>query len=363
MPTMTSLPPSRTSPTTRTWRRPSPASSRRSRHSDRRTTRSPSRRSASSSDARPELGRLPLAEVGEHRQHAAVVLARLFERELREDPSHVALDRLRVEHEALGDALVRAALGHEAQDLALSRRQLVERAVGAGPSEEPRDDLRVDDRLAGRDAADRIGEVADPGHMLLEEIADRGRALTQEVDGVPRLDDLREDEDADGRVGASDLARRLEALGRVGRRHADIDHEDVRARCADELDEPVDPVGLADDLEPAGSERRRDGLAQEHRVIGEDDAQRALAHRACAGIRAWSTVPPPGGLSMVNVPPTAPMRSTSPWSPDPRRGSAPPRPSSTIVTDRSSRSSSASTVTSVAPACFTAFVTASATRK
>ena len=45
-------------------------------------------------------------------------------------------------------SLVRAALGHQREHLALARGQLVERARRARPPDEARDDRRVDDALA-----------------------------------------------------------------------------------------------------------------------------------------------------------------------------------------------------------------------
>src|SRR6266540_50851 len=61
-------------------------------------------------------------EEREHREHPAMVVRRGGEVELGEDVSNVALDRLgRYEH-PLGYGLVRPALGHERQDLAVPVR-------------------------------------------------------------------------------------------------------------------------------------------------------------------------------------------------------------------------------------------------
>ena len=72
-------------------------------------------------------------------------------------------------------ARVRAALGHQAEHLALARGQVVERVAAPGAGEELRDDLRVDHGAAGGDAVDGVEEVADVGDAVLEQVADAAR--------------------------------------------------------------------------------------------------------------------------------------------------------------------------------------------
>jgi hypothetical protein len=57
----------------------------------------------------------------------------------------VALDRLQLEVQPVRDRLVRPSLRHQAKDLALPRRQLVEGRVLPRPPEQARDDFGVDD--------------------------------------------------------------------------------------------------------------------------------------------------------------------------------------------------------------------------
>src|SRR6266545_7138314 len=66
----------------------------------------------------PALG----PQEGEHGEHAAAVIALRAQAKLLEDARDVLLHRALGDHEALGDALVRAALGHQLEHLALTGR-------------------------------------------------------------------------------------------------------------------------------------------------------------------------------------------------------------------------------------------------
>jgi len=70
----------------------------------------------------------------------------------------VGLDRAGAEHEALGDARVRAPLGHQPEDLALALAEVVDRAAVAAAADERRDNVRVDDGASLADAPDRSRE-------------------------------------------------------------------------------------------------------------------------------------------------------------------------------------------------------------
>jgi hypothetical protein len=80
-----------------------------------------------------------------------VVVWRGEQPELEEDRVDVRLDRLRAEEQRLADRTVRPALGHQAEDLALARRQLLERVVVVASTEQLCDDVRIDDGAAVRD--------------------------------------------------------------------------------------------------------------------------------------------------------------------------------------------------------------------
>ena len=68
-----------------------------------------------------ERDQLVRPHVGEHGEDAAVGVGRRPQLELGEDVGDVLLDRAAAEHQLAGDAQVRAALGHEGEDLDLAR--------------------------------------------------------------------------------------------------------------------------------------------------------------------------------------------------------------------------------------------------
>ena len=88
-----------------------------------------------------------------------------------------------------------------------------------------------------------------------------------------------------------------------------------------------------------------------------------IAFRLIQGVGAASVmvVPPPTGLEIVRVPPTAATRSCSPIRPEPHSASAPPLPSSLMVRSRRPSCETAAIVTTDASAYFAVLVSASAT--
>src|SRR5205085_10030078 len=121
------------------------------------------------------------------------VVRRLGEPELREDAVHVALDGLRTEEELLADPLVRASLGHQAENLSLAWAEPLERVMLAPPAEELRNHLGIDCRATARNAFHRVDELFDVHHALFAEVADLFLPLAYELGGLPRLHDLRAD--------------------------------------------------------------------------------------------------------------------------------------------------------------------------
>ena len=233
------------------------------------------------------------------------------EPELPEDARHVLLDGPLGDDELVGDALVRAALGHVLEHLALARGQLVDGVVAAPPADELRDDRRVERRAALPHTPDRGGELAHVGDPVLEQVADALGALGEQLHRVRRLDVLGEDEHADLRIRLADLLRGPEAFVRVRRWHADVDDDDVRRVAAHLQHQVIGGAGLPDDLEALVLEQPRDALAQKDGILGED-----YPH----GISTRMRVPWPRGLSTCRRPSRASTRSTRPRSPEPLVG-------------------------------------------
>jgi hypothetical protein len=148
--------------------------------------------------------------------------------------------------------------------------------VGARAAEKPCHHLRVNDRAAGRQSAHRVSEVVDPCHPILEQVTDARRIVAQQLDRVACLDVLREHQDCDPGMLASNLARRLQPFGGMGGWHADVHHQHVRRCVSRQLDQAVDVGRLADDLEARGSQGRRKRFPQEDGVVGKADAQPRL---------------------------------------------------------------------------------------
>ena len=95
------------------------------------------------------------------------------------------------------------------EDLALARGERLERIVVALAAEHAGDDLGVERRAAGRNAADGVGEGVDVRDAVLEQVADAGGVVGEQLAGVGLLDVLGEDEHADvGQLGAGSPARR-----------------------------------------------------------------------------------------------------------------------------------------------------------
>src|SRR4029453_1605382 len=132
--------------------------------------------------------------------------------------------------------------------------------------------------------------------------------LTEELECMTRLDDLREKKEADGRVLVADRLRRACSLVRLRRWHPDIDDRDVWFCAPDCGLERASVRRLRHHFEAAIREDAREPLPEEDGIVGDHDSH---------GISPTTRVPPPGGLSTVSLPPRASTRSSRPLRPDP----------------------------------------------
>ena len=201
-----------------------------------------------------------------------MVLRARRQTELLEDARHVLLHGARRDEEALRDRLVRAALGHLLEHLALAGGELVERILAPTPPHELAHDRRIERRAALADTAHRGGELVHVRDPVLQQVADAFRVLGQELHRVARLHVLREHEHARAREALADLLGRAQTLVGLGRRHADVHDRHARLVHRHVSEQVLRGAGLGRHLEAGLLEQARDALAKEDRVVGEDDA-------------------------------------------------------------------------------------------
>ena len=99
-----------------------------------------------------------------------------------------------------GDRVVRAALRHQPEHLALARAQLGQRVLAPAAAEQARDDLGVERAAALPHAPHRVDEALEVGDAVLEQVADALGVRGEQLHRVALLDVLREDEHADAGV-------------------------------------------------------------------------------------------------------------------------------------------------------------------
>src|SRR5439155_10369370 len=160
----------------------------------------------------PQSPILVAAEVGQHGEHPAVILRRRLQLELAEDDPDVALDGSFGEPEPIADRRVGTTLRHELEDLSFARREVVQRARRATPTEERRDHFGIDDRAAATDPLDRVDELGEVADTVLQEVPDAAWRVAEEPQDVPGLDVLRQDQQPDRWVRCADLAGNLETF-------------------------------------------------------------------------------------------------------------------------------------------------------
>ena len=181
----------------------------------------------------------------------------------------------------LRDRVVRAALGHQLEHLALARRELLERVVAARAAHELGHHLGVERRAAVGHAPDGVDEALHVGHAVLQQVADAagasrrpGRARSP----PPRTGRARA---RPCRAARPDLERGPQAVVCVRGGHADVDHRNVRLVGPHLTDQVLGVARLAHDLEAVLLEQPHHALAQEHRVVGDTTTRMGSAPCTC----------------------------------------------------------------------------------
>ena len=135
------------------------------------------------------------------------------------------------------------------------------------------DDLRVDDRAALRDLLERVEELLELGHPLLEQVAAPLRPLLEQGERVRRLGVLAEHDHADVGVRLAQRVGGADALVGARRRHADVGEHDVGRLLGDRLQQRVVVLAHREHLEPALLEEAAHRLPHEVVVLGDDHLQ------------------------------------------------------------------------------------------
>jgi hypothetical protein len=177
----------------------------------------------------------------------------------------------------LGDRGVVLPLGHLAQDVPLTRGEVVERRAVAADvfRDESLDDLRVQDRAAVRDRVDGSDELLEIAHALLEEIGTALASPFEERKCVTRSGVLTEDDHTDLRVRLAQPGRGLDPLVRASGWHADVRDDHLGPVCGNSLEQRIEVAADRRDLELVpGLEQTPEALADQVLVFGEHDPNR-----------------------------------------------------------------------------------------
>ena len=154
----------------------------------------------------------------------------------------------------------------------------MERVVRAPRDHELGDDLGIERGPAAGDTPKRIHELADVRDTILQQVAHAAGPIGEQLGRILALDVLAEDEDGRARDQSAGFDRGAEPLVALGGRHPDVDDRDVRPMLDDGLHEGRAVTNLGDDDAPGVGDQARQALADEDRILGDDDAQRPNVH-------------------------------------------------------------------------------------
>src|SRR3954468_24249864 len=187
---------------------------------------------------------------------------------------HMIFDRSLGDPQTAADAGVRAALSHQREDLAFAGGEQLEWIVDPLSGDELLHETRVDDRAPSAHALQRLEELVDIGHATLQQVTAAAPAREQRH-RVCNLDVRREDEDRYFRELLADYACRLEAFRRTGRRHPDVDDDEIGPVLANEAQQLRPVARLTHKLVSGPLEQARKPLPQEDIVVRDDYAPAA----------------------------------------------------------------------------------------
>ena len=129
-------------------------------------------------------------------------------------------------------------------------------------SDEGLDHFGVECHPALCDPGERVVELVEVQHPVLEQIAEAGGP--DQVEAVPELDVLGEQQDAGLRMLLPDRSSGHRAVGVVVRRHPDVDHRQHRVMGSHRLEKRVGVADCGHDLVTAFFEETHEPLAEEH---------------------------------------------------------------------------------------------------
>jgi hypothetical protein len=116
----------------------------------------------------------------------------------------VTFHALRAQEEPLADRLIRTALGHLCENLALAGGKAVDRALFPAVRDEGADDLGVDNRLTPRYATDGLTEFLDACNTRVQQISDRLAVACDKPQRVRRLELVGQQQESDVGKRAAD---------------------------------------------------------------------------------------------------------------------------------------------------------------
>jgi len=131
------------------------------------------------------------------------------------------------------------------------------------------DQRRIHDGATPGDPPQGVHELVHVRDPALEQVTDAA-AARQQVHRVFHLDMRRQHQDGGLGPLLTDRLRGVQALGRVRRRHADVDHDEVGEEPPDQFQQLGGVTGPAQDLEVGALQQTREALTEQHVIVRYD---------------------------------------------------------------------------------------------